>query len=277
MEFASDLPQFGTPARSLFEKTYHEKDILRLEGIKLDEKIVRLEYIFRNYGMGDDFSQLCDLAIRETNQQLAVIEKKPIDNWNDYFRLLSRIDTVEVTACAPVLYSDPKLWKERLNLVDGLAGIYVERLKSVLSIYDNEIELDNQERAELTGVINEQTALALLNRDQVPSRVATPSSTLDDLKHNTDIDLLRMTNDGDSYLQHLQIKTSHYAHRHGQEDSKVVYIYADSMHNYGNNFACSRSLVRECRGTGSKADIALLNHTSNKLINIVNSHPSRKE
>ncbi len=274
MASVEPIPRLGTPARELFEASYHQKDHLRLEGLKLDESIAQLQYIFGKYGEAEDFQSLCDQLYAETAQKAKIIAQKPIENWNDYFRLLSRMDSIDVAARAKVLFSEPKSSVERSKLADGYEGVIVDRLRLALDTYDTMEGIDSEE---LTGVINEHTALALFNRAQLASRIAIPASTVDDLRHSIDIDFLRMAQSGGSYTQPVQVKTSPFALKNEFKYAKILYIDAENMDNYRNDFTCSRLLVEECRGAASEDDKSILNAAARRLIASANAHQTYKK
>ncbi len=271
MDVVESLPQFGTPARDLFEQAHHEKDKLRIEGFLLDEKIAKLQSIFAKYGEVEDFQVLCDRLTAETCTKVLEIERNPIYSWNDYFRLFSRMKSIDVTARTPVLFYNESLVKERKELVNGLEGVYVEILSKALKMFDTGT-LDSEEKGEVTGAINELTALAILNRFQASNRVAAPASTIDDLTNKTDIDLTRISSSGQSYVQHVQVKTSPFSVTSTSKEGHIVYLHANDMRNYGNNFFCSRTLVKECDGQATQAELNILETVSRSVLSVVDSH-----
>lgn len=175
-------------------------------------------------------------------------------NWNSYYRLMARVGFAAELVLAPQVFSNDDL-DARVDLVNGTSGIATDIVeKALIHYYDPQArEID---QAQLRGVINEYTTIALVNYPQDGNGIALPGSLLTDTVRKIDSIYYGTDKDGRHYRTYMQTKSSK---RPIAEELKkmpgyrgdVAYVFATDFGNgFGveDGFATSNILVRESQG-----------------------------
>ncbi len=224
----STTPHITDRNRKLFEHAYQTNDTIRSASIELDTGLDALAPARVRGGLvvvspidADTFgSELARLSANAITAIETAVQKKE-GSWNDFFRLLAQVSTVNVRARAEASFMALGEFDQRKELVNGVAARYANTLKYALGNLDAVTghadattdplllaELAT-ERQQLVGSISELTLLSLANYDEVPSRLALTPKIYDDLYGKTDMVIYHIRHrEKESYRVPAQIKTS---------------------------------------------------------------------
>lgn len=164
--------------------------------------------------------------------------------WTDYYRLISQTAFLEQRLKVPFAFEKPTYWKERERLVNGTYGMSAHMIHEAMSEYDD-ISTRTIHENQLRGVIQEQTFIALFNREQQRNRLAIPSATYDDLHKKIDVDVWSLP---DRHTKPLCLPVQVKSWQHNNEKCVTpkngIAIYADEFNNT-RNLAVSRLIADE--------------------------------
>ncbi|RZM07203.1 MAG: hypothetical protein EOO88_52165 [Pedobacter sp.] len=169
---------------------------IRKSNVLLDISIANLQTSFPLHGDDETFkqdSQQLHNSLIHTESFLS----EQLDNtatWNDYYRLATAHDFAVESAAAMAAFSSPAEHELRESIVDGAAGLAIDRMADALARYDT--VTDKTEFTQLRGAIAEMLAMTLINYSQIPNRLAVPSTINDDARHRTDLYIYSMTDSG---------------------------------------------------------------------------------
>ena len=229
-----------------------------------------------------DESSVSDF-IAKTNESYEIASYDHTGNLVDYYQLITKQWLLEDIVAARLSFGTDAGHEIRRQVVDGFYGLIGELLESALGDLSEHLGVGHEtEKAELTGVINELTALALLNRRQIPEVVALPSFFVAERYNSSDIDLLIYQKDDNGirvFRQYpIQVKSSPRERTADEVPESVVLISAKDMDNlFENNvsFPTARRILEELNGTISDEDLAKLNQTCSKLYSHVDQEMDR--
>lgn len=247
-ETLSPTPPEGSLHRPLYERAYRKNNHLLRASASLDHRIDTLQRTIST-------QRPIDIAHEINCMELAALtslhdaDQNAQGVWTDYFRLMSQYRFLEQRIAVPlVFHGGAEKYAAMHHFVDGIYGISGDILFQAIQEYDR--TTSDSEHSALAGVISEQTALALLNRDEHPRHFALPSSTYDDLYRRTDIEYWRLnTEKGNEQIEHIpiQVKTRLSKLSLGSVTPKKphgIVIDASDMAN-GNNFHTASLIIRE--------------------------------
>lgn len=250
-------PIHDQPARGIFERAYHDETHSVQWGIEADQVIAKLTRFALAEGSSNEaISVLLDEFLEGFNldSKSKVIYNESV---TDLAGFTARIQFAHERLLAPIIFQSPKLYVERKQTTDGAAAKSSELLEPLLAQFDS--ELNPGRKGELIGAINEQTAIALLNFSQSPSRLAVPGSTVDDRADRTDLYLYRIykTQRHCGFMYPISVKTSKTA----AEEEKRHYINdtvvsASDMLNQ--DLEVTRLIIRHFEGAPGISDDELL-------------------
>lgn len=199
------------PERRILEAAHSERNPVTVTSISIDKNVRRLQ----TYGeQMIDIPDLSSEIERMKNDAGAVIESNYLDSqrtWTDIYRLIAQSKLLEHIVYTPLLFrfgenATDEVREGREALANGLLGLHTEIIASALSEYHHpDVSEDDQDH--LLGVINEHTAMALLNFDQNPDTVTLPAATAEDIAAKTDIIRYTVTKRGYATLP-IQVKSS---------------------------------------------------------------------
>lgn len=216
---------------------------------------------------GDDtIPNFDEVIIALTNQAQYAIDhadRSGQGSWTDYYRLVSQTAFIEQRLKAPFVFEKPQFWKERSQLVNGLYGVSAHILHEAIREYDRP-SIRQVEEEELRGVIQEQTFMALFNREQQRKRIAMPSATYADLRGKVDADVWVLADrQTQPFYLPVQIKTTLWADEEYITPDHGITIIS---HEYDNDrgLKISRLIAKEYRHIISTGDP--LNSTEEQLL-----------
>lgn len=261
-------PKQGDKDRRLFEKKYSEGDHVMTSQIRVDTTLRRVHKLARIDEV--DLIQLEALLEAHLAEAIARTSYENSSNIMDYFHLRIKHAMIHQIVHVQRLFKDRAKFTERRELVDGAYGAIAAVLEEAIELYDSAEINDEDEHGYLTGAINELTVLALLNRRQVPERIAIPSDIISDLFNATDLEyfVFRKGN-ATSNTYHIQVKTGHYL-----PDNKVkkpfggILIHAEDVLNHpinGVSFPTSRAIVADVNAVDTTVQAR---HLENAMLNL---------
>lgn len=243
-------PKIGEEGRSLFEKKYAEGDKIVTAQLRVDTTLRKI----RNNASHEDLDKLEAIASDHLQEALTQTSTETKVDILDFFHLRIKLALIKQIIFAHAAFSSKDNFKERSELIDGTYGLVGEVLEEALMAYDNALFA---ERPFLTGIINELTALALLNRHQSSEHLAVPSDVTADLYNATDIEYLTLTQEQEkASLYHIQVKTRDHSLKDIRMPSNGILITASTMLNAVSHigyFKTSRAIVAELNGTDTLA------------------------
>ncbi|RYF28991.1 MAG: hypothetical protein EOO17_03180 [Chloroflexi bacterium] len=240
---------------------------LRRSNILLDHSIANLHQSFPIGSGAELFARDNQLLRQKLQTTEAFFSTQPGNEatWNDYFRLANAHDFAVESAAAPAAFSSPSEHAVREKLVDGIAGLGIDRMSYALSLYDT--STNERLAGELRGAIAEMLATTLINYAQTPDRIAVPSTTHDDATQRTDLYIYHMSNLGGRRVP-VQVKSGTKnmppeggftlnskmmgEYREGQE-SEDQGISEKSEH-----FKLARNLIKELNGEALNSEDTLM-------------------
>lgn len=224
------VPNQGASNRALFERAYRNNNTVRKHRIEIDEArsrmTIRQTPSGRLYTPSPEQMQLLRDTSTEVQQAanatLTNAYETGVDSWNEWFGLASQLQTFSEYTSTETAFIISEAYDMRRSIANGLSGLHVELLSLAMQIRDEIIEADTApnnspertariavDRQEISGVIAEQSMLALMNYDQNANHIATVSSVEEDLHEKTDIRYYYTTSrPTQSWKLPLQIKLS---------------------------------------------------------------------
>lgn len=203
-------PPIEPTVRHITEVASKSKDKIVRAGLKIDSQVLAAQTRARRIGYSS--IPTFDDEIRSLTQQahhaIAEADQSRQGTWRDYYRLVNQTAFLEHRLKAPLAFEQRTWWKEREQLVNGLYGVSAHIIDEALTEYD----LDSTtpiHKEDLCGVIQEQTFIALFNREQLKKRIAMPSATYDDLYSKIDAEIWILPDrQNEPYYLPVQIKSS---------------------------------------------------------------------
>jgi hypothetical protein len=240
-------PLLSRGEKRLFERAAQSNNHLLQTSLLMDAQIVaaqRRAYYQLDGQLPDFQEEIFDL----TNQAHDAITKEGSDQAprTDYYRLISQTALLEQRLKAPFVFEKPQHWKERAELVNGLYGINAQIVDEAIKEFDTP-GIGRVKNAELRGVIQEQTFMALFNHKQQRQHIAVPSATCADMYKKTDVDIWTMHDkQTDPFYLPVQIKSSAWCDDGQSTPENGVTIFG---HEYNNvrHLNISRLIVRDHR------------------------------
>lgn len=258
------FPLPDTPERVIFENAYKDQNALLMANVLLDTETQALRVQYAKTG-DTSYIQERVAAMREKTKETLLELNTFSSSWTDYYRLLSGAAMLEERIRAPHLFAQPGHHKERHDIINGVSGVTVDILTDALTMFDASRDFPT-ERAELLGVINEQTALALLNRTQDPKRLALPPYSADDMLRQVDIEYF-MRRRGELHHVTIQVKSNPpLALQQSLRQRGVILITARELGNLNTSKETARLLVEENQHGLEPADTSQLDNLSRNLV-----------
>jgi hypothetical protein len=200
------------PERWVLERAHTERNPIMAASVRLDKNIRQLQ------SYGEQMTDIPDLSSeieRIRADVTSMIDTHYLGNtgtWIDIYRLITKCELLEQSIYTPLLFrygnnADHIVQAGREALINGLLGVHAKILASALEEYSYPDATD-EEKAELRGIINEHTAMALFNYDQDPVVISLPATTASDVTAKTDIVRYTATDTGYQTLP-IQVKSSH--------------------------------------------------------------------
>lgn len=190
-----------------------------------------------------DFTE--EVAMLTEYAQKTIFESDQADEglWTDYYRLIGQTVFLEQRLKAPLVFEKPMYWKEREQLVNGTYGMSAHMIRNAIDEYDSMSPHADKEL--LRGAIQEQTFIALFNREQRRNRLAVPSATYDDLCNRIDADVWSLRDrQTEPFYMPVQVKSSRRYNERNVSPKNGITIYAEEFDN-NRNLKISRLIARE--------------------------------
>lgn len=256
--YTHPTPRSTDPERRFFERTFGEGTIATRASLELDIALRKLKSIrdTPEHDTAQETEQLIAITA-QAKQALYEADTKNDGTWNEYYRLMTQIYTLPLYFEADSLFSQAGKSRERREMIDGVTGIHVEIIEDALAEHDaidkklHELPKGSsiyrqffEEREDLSGVITEQTFLALLNDDAHPDRMATLGRTYDDLYKKVDSFYYHIDQEGVARRLPIQFKTTpNLYNRHLKPDNGISLVLSD--YNRGARHDLGRILVKK--------------------------------
>lgn len=259
-------PRLGDEERELFEKKFSEGDHVMTSQIRVDATLRRVRNLVANANESIDLNKLELLVEQHLASALTTTSYEKSQNIVDYFHLKIKHAMTHQIVHAYPLFEQRDKFRERRELVDGIYGSVAAILEEAIGLYDS---ADEDEHSRLTGVINELTVLALLNRRQVPERLAIPSDTTSDLFNATDLEYFSFKKGkpiGSTY--HVQVKTRQVLSSDVRMPIDGILVHAQhtlNQHGQPISFPTSRAIVAEVNAKESDSQARHLATAIEKL------------
>lgn len=236
--------------------------------VRFDYHVERLQQQIAEQGITTATHEKMDWVAYNMRRSIDQAYQPGSIEYVDIFRLASHLESLEQRIKAPYAFSDKSQYDLRRQLIDGQYGINARIIESALHIYDSEPD-DDIQQAYLRGVINEQTVIALINRDQSPSHLAFSSSATDDHVYKSDVDYWCHTKHAGGQKLNIQVKSSIPPLFTPRTIDNTTYIYASDFDNRLTNsvpLPTSRRIVQEVHGVIDDHSQAQLDKTHKRLM-----------
>ena len=247
MFYRERLTTLSASHRRLIEIASKSNNLLLETSSLMDAQIATAQRNARHYQKGriPDFSETIAYLTYQAEQAIEIADMKPgVAPRNDYYRLVSQTAFLEQQLQAPFAFEKPQYWKERADLTNGLYGVSAQILSEAINEYDTSANSRIQ-KAELLGVIQEQTFLALFNREQQRNRIAIPSGSCADMFNKTDVDVWVLPDrQNEPFHLPVQIKSSH-RQRNDKSSPKGGITITGSDFNNEHTLHISRLIVKD--------------------------------
>lgn len=259
-------PKVGDEDRELFERKFSEGDLVMTSQMRVDTTLRKVRNLVASGDKSVDLNELETLVEQHLATTIKSTSYETADNVMDYFHLKIKHALIHQIVHAYPLFERRDKFPERRELVDGVYGAVATILEEALSLYD---DAKKDEHGYLTGAINELTVLALLNRRQVPERLAIPADTTSDLFNATDLEYFRFKKGrsaGSSY--HVQVKTRQQSSNKVQMPADGILVHAkhiSNQHRQSVSFPTSRAIVAEVNAQDSDAQTQHLTRAVEKF------------
>jgi hypothetical protein len=270
-------PGLGDDDRYLFEREHAKGNSAVTSILQIDTTLRRI----RDFGEETDIDldELTVVAEEHLQTALQHSAESYENNYADYFRLKTKIAFIRPIVFANEAFSTKQNFELRRELMNGLYGTTAEILHSAIDALDHTDRNNLKDRSTLTGIINELTALALLNRRQSPERMAIPSDITADLYRATDLNYsLFKKGDEQASFYHIQVKSSVSEGQEVRVPAGGILISARNFLNTrsvsGISFPTSRAIIAEVDATSdneqdyqlSNAVATLDNHITTEML-----------
>ena len=264
-----------SPERADFENANSSGDFARMVNFGLDYVITQLTEAAGKVDNPAEFAKTVNEFTAKAGEQIAILEVEKRSNLVDIYRLKSRQQTIPQIIAAPHIYAHNSSFDARRKASDGLMGVYVDLLDESISNYLSLSYVDTDDEAELKGVINELTTLALINRGQVPCCMAITSCTRYDLRQGIDLEVFRIPKQL-GFRQFIQVKSNPSTiHKKFKSGVETVVVNAVDIGNYKNGFQTARLIISENSGNYTDDDKQKLDAASARLLNKITSNPAK--
>lgn len=233
-------PKIGEDGRKLFEKKYSKGDLVVTSQLRVDNTLRKI----RNLSTDDDLDNFEMIAESHLGEALKKSSYETAESIIDYFHLKIKHALIKQIIFAYSAFSQREKFDMRRKLVDGIYGTISEILNEALAAYDS---APAEEIPHLTGIINELTTLALLNRRQVPERLAILSDITSDLYNASDLMYFTFTKGKEkSSSYHIQVKTRDVAESEVKVPADGILITENhTLNSKYAGFPTSRAIVSE--------------------------------
>lgn len=256
LEYNFSPPGLTEEGRGLFEERYGSGDIVATSQIRVDTTLNRLR---RHIAKGESTVDLDGISDAAEAYLAEAIDAVPFDqapSLTEYFALKTKHAMIRQIVFADTVFKSKDDYAERRELVNGLYGTVSGVLSEAMDLFDSSRPKSHGEKKELTGVINELTALALLNRRQTPEHLAVPSDITSDLYHATDLEYYTFPKGSrTSKRYHVQVKSRLGSHSKIRTPLGGLVISAHHMRNKSHgdvSFPTARAIIQENNGTISE-------------------------
>ncbi len=248
-------PKSYHPDRVLYERAYREGLGLVLAGIGITTTLEAIRYRIDQTRPDaiPDMSVVVKQIISDLEQVISVADQQPETNLTDLFRARTQLAFVEQRVMAPFVFSHPRHYDLRHELNNSAYGLNHHLIEDALAINSLPV-LARETKANLRGIINEQTFFCLVNRKIHTDAMVTPADTADDIARKTDAVYWHIPKDGrdhrfrDAYAANVQVKSSRrYASLRATPRNGFI-ITGEEMGNDGNEFNTARLIARELSG-----------------------------
>lgn len=202
-------PKSSDPGRQLFEKAVGEGDETVVAQFHVDTALRQIyTHASESSITEDDLAGIEAEVERVFGKALKATSYDTAPDIVHYYHLKIKHALAKQIVYTQYAFLKKERFELRREIVDGLYGAVAEILEDALDKYDT-VGDDPKEIASLTGIINELTVLALLNRRQVPERIAIPSDISADLYNATDLNYFVLNSRMEIFRPYLiQVKTS---------------------------------------------------------------------
>lgn len=246
-------PGLTEEGRGLFEERYGSGDTVATSQLRVDTTLRRIR---QHVASGDSTVDLEELSTAAENYLAKTIDAVPLHrapDLSDYFHLKIKHAMMRPIVFSESVFADKQDYERRRELVNGLYGSVALILEEAIELFDSSKQKSRSERMELAGIINELTALALLNRRQTPEHLAIPSDITSDLYHATDLEYYMFPKGAQqSRHYHVQVKTRLGSSSRIRTPLGGLVISSYHMQNKSRDelqFPTSRAIIEEVNGT----------------------------
>jgi hypothetical protein len=203
------IPLLNPTARYAFERACTQENAILQASLLIDGQIVDAQRKARDNGYDElpNFTEELSSLAHQAYDALAYVDKRGEGTWVDYYRLVSQTAFLEQRLKVPLAFEQHRYWKERGELANGMYGVSAQIIDNALSEHDSPSSTLTYQK-HLRGMIQEQTFLALFNKDQERSQIALPSATYDDLYRKIDAEVwILQDKQAEVYYLPVQIKS----------------------------------------------------------------------
>lgn len=256
-------PRLGEEGREIFERAHLRGDVAIVAQLRVDTTLQRIRKYLENSGQESTLEDVAAVADQYLADSLKQVTYESSPNLVDYYHLKIKHALIRPIVFAEKVFQDKADYEARRELTNGIYGDIAAILQEAIEAYDSTPVHDENDRGALRGVINELTALALLNRNQAPESLTIPSEVTADLYHATDLEHYAFEK-GETKAQsyHIQVKTSVYGPESDVEiPTGGILIAAKHFLNTekdGISFPTSRAIIGEVDATDTDEQAAHL-------------------
>jgi hypothetical protein len=227
------IPLLNPTARYAFELASTQDNTILQVSLLIDGQIVDAQRKARDSGYEElpDFTNELSSLTDQAYDALAHVDKRGEGTWVDYYRLVSQTAFLEQRLKVPLAFEQHRYWKEREELVNGMYGVSAHIIHEALCEHDSPTAtLKNKKQ--LRGVIQEQTFIALFNKDQQRNHIALPSAAYEDLYHKIDAEVwVLQDKQSEAYYLPVQIKSIAQSHEQHVTPYGGITIIANEFSN----------------------------------------------
>ncbi|MEO5950304.1 MAG: hypothetical protein ABIQ04_02550 [Candidatus Saccharimonadales bacterium] len=269
--FSLKTPSLSASERGLFEHLYSDPEAaLTLATLALGATVRNIQSYYKRTESSDisTTTNLFPEITKQLEEAIETAQHQPSTTLVDLFRARTQLTFLDQTILGPLLFRRHGDYAARRQLNNGVYGLSMGLIEDALLIADTP-DIDDLGSNEIRGVLNEQTALALLNRTQNCNKLAVPASTSADFLLKTDINYLYIPNDRKTYVSNIQVKSSD-KYNLDQEAPKNGFVVSGiDLGNFNNNFRAARLILRELNGTATTKDSVNLDAIHGNFMEIV--------
>jgi hypothetical protein len=261
------IPLLNPTTRYVFEVAAQDENTILQTSILIDAQIEKAQRdaFYEKPAQVPDFTDEIISMTKQAHEAIDHTDRTGEGTWTDYYRLVSQTAFLEQRLKAPFAFDQRGHWKERAQLVNGLYGVSASIINDALLEHDAETATPG-DKEQLRGVIQEQTFLALFNKEEQRKHIAVPSATCADLYYKTDADVWILPDrQSEPYFLPIQVKSSIQSTEQRVTPRGGITIVAHEFNNHY-NFKISRLIAQDYHymmGTAPK----LTRHQQNELNN----------